>query len=89
VKFYGNVFFFDNNGIFIPENTTITQEIPPQFVMETWVESVMMNAGAQIALSATAVIAINLVIHALLSMGLQQLLGMVETLQIILYMPTI
>jgi len=55
--------------------------------MDGWVESVMTNAGTQIALSATAIIAINFVIHALLSMGLQQLLGMVETLQIILYMP--
>lgn len=45
VKYYGNVFFFDTRGVFLPENTTISKTIPPQFIQDGWAEQMLEGAG--------------------------------------------
>lgn len=79
ITFYGNMFFFDEEGQFISENTTIKKTMPSQFLVAGWVEDMMVESGEDIADAMTAIVTCNVVLNIFLSMGLQYLMGMVET----------
>lgn len=79
ISFPGNKFFFDEDGEFIPEDTMIQKQIPSQFILNGLLEQVLEENGADIADSTTYLMAGNALVNIFLSMGLQYLMGMVET----------
>jgi hypothetical protein len=85
ITFYGWMFYFSTDGLYIPENRLVTKNLPTMFQVSGCTETTDHGSGLVSAFQTFMVL--NLLLNFFLSASLKRLLGMLYAYQIILFMP--